>query len=138
MNNTRLKNPIVSVICSHASRIKCFLKQYNIEYDYIDQVVRIELVNGKYKIFIDDDKKYDINRINKNTINYNYIFYIFSCQTDKYSDEINHTPDYNPRNLDKIKIKLPENPNYLFSSYWYEIILFSFSHVCAFYKWIFR
>ena len=116
MNNTRLKNPIVSVICSHASRIKCFLKKYNIQYDYIDQVVRIELVNGNYKIFIDDDKKYDINQTNKNTINYNYIFYIFSCQTDKYSDEINNSPAYNLHNLNKIKNKLPDNPDYLFSS----------------------
>ncbi len=119
MSNIRSNNSIVSVICSHGSRIKCFLKQYNIRYDYIDQVVRIELVNGNYKIFIDNDKKYDINQTNKNTINYNYIFYIFSCQRDKYSEEINNSPRYNEigqDTLNKIKQSLPENPDYLFSS----------------------
>jgi len=156
INATSLSNKsddcIVSVICSHESRIKCFLKQYNIENYSKHKVVRIELKNGNFKIFIDKiveidlatknskvfkDKveKYEINTINANTKNkYNYIFYIFSCQGDESVRYKNGIPEYSSRNnlfLKIIKNKLlPNEPDYLFSS----DLIRSTRDICYMYK----
>ena len=145
-SKNQLKEEITSVICSHESRIKCYLKKFGIM-DYTkDKIVKIELYNDSVQeIKIGESnvyKKNSMKRINNNVkrisnnMNYKYIFYIFSCQTDDYAkkNKINSDPSYNSVNrtntnglstsekktvinsLAKIKQSLPSNPNYLFSS----------------------
>lgn len=147
LSNNQTKKEITSVICSHESRIKCYLKKKFGINDYTkDKVVKIEFYKGSVqKIKIGKSNVYNknsIKRINNNVkrisnnMNYKYIFYIFSCQTDDYAkNEINSNPRYNNVNIVNInrlsrnvKIKITErlnsiksmlekiNPDYLFSS----------------------
>ncbi len=145
-SKNQLKEEITSVICSHESRIKCYLKKFGIMNYTKDKIVKIEFYNSSVqKIEIENSsvyKKNSMKRINNNVkrisnnMNYKYIFYIFSCQTDDYAknNKINSDPSYNSVNrtntngltvsekktvinsLAKIKQSLPENPDYLFSS----------------------
>ena len=143
LSNNQSKKEIISVICSHESRIKCYLKNFPIN-DYTkDKVVKIEFYKGSVqKIKIGDSNVYSMKTINNNVkrisnnMNYKYIFYIFSCQTDDYAkNKINSDPRYNNVNRVNInglsrnaKIKITEclnsiksmlekiNPDYLFSS----------------------
>ena len=142
LSNNQSKKEIISVICSHESRIKCYLKNFPIN-DYTkDKVVKIEFYKGSVqKIKIGDSNVYSMKTINNNVkrisnnMNYKYIFYIFSCQTDDNAmNEINSNPRYKNVNivningltrseknsiinsLNTIKKYLPSEPNYLFSS----------------------
>jgi hypothetical protein len=108
-SNNQSKKEITSVICSHESRIKCYLKKFGIN-DYTkDKVVKIEYYNDSVqKIKIGDSNNVYNNVYNKNIMkrinnnvkrisnNVKYIFYIFSCQTDDYAmNKINSDPRYN-------------------------------------------
>jgi hypothetical protein len=111
-----------------------------------DKIVKIEFYNSSVqKIEIENSsvyKKNSMKRINNNVkrisnnMNYKYIFYIFSCQTDDYAmNKINSDPRYNNvsrvntngltpnakgkiiSRLDSIKSMLQKiNQDYLFSS----------------------
>ena len=138
-SNSKLKE-IVSVICSHESRIKCYLNKFGIT-DYTkDKVVEIEFYNNSVqKIKIGDSNEYtknSIKRINKNVnMNNKYIFYIFSFYTDEFyksmKKDINNIINSSiissnnkhqkiqtikNKSVEVMKQKLPENPDYLFSS----------------------
>jgi enamine deaminase RidA (YjgF/YER057c/UK114 family) len=126
---------IVSVICSHESRIKCYLKKFGIT-DYTkDKIVKIEYYNDSVqKIKIGYSNVYN-NMVEGINNNVKYIFYIFPCYIDDFyksmKKDINSiiknrgiSSSNKPKQIQTIKNKsikdmkgkLPENPNYLFSS----------------------
>jgi hypothetical protein len=126
---------ITSVICSHESRIKCYLKKFGIT-DYTkDKIVKIEYYNDSVqKIKIGDSNVYN-NMVEGINNNVKYIFYIFPCYIDDFyksmKKDINSiinnrgiSSSNKPKQIQTIKNKsikdmkgkLPENPDYLFSS----------------------